>query len=115
MAIRAQTINSTASPTCGCQSLSIGSQGGRAGFQQVGGHGLEDAELVAEGIAQHPEVEASFLLVIPAGGAQLLQPLDLGFDGVSFDVEVHALLGSLLVVGRCSSRRISALGSRRRR
>src|SRR6266508_3421355 len=60
---------------------------------------LEHAELVAPRVAQDPEVVAALLLVVPSGGAERFEALDLGFNVVGFEVEVHSLLGDLLVVG----------------
>lgn len=37
--------------------------------------------------------------MVPAGGAEGLEPGDLGFDVVGFDVQVHALLAGLGVAG----------------
>jgi hypothetical protein len=60
---------------------------------------LEHAELVAPGVAHDPEVKAALLLVVMAGRAQRLQALDLGLNIVGLQVEVHAFLGDLHVVG----------------
>lgn len=43
--------------------------------------------------------EASFLLVVPACGAEGFKALDFCFDVVGFQVQVHALFRDLLVVG----------------
>lgn len=68
--------------------------------QEVGKDGLEHAEFVAPGIPQDPEVEAAFVLVVPALGAQSLEPRHFGLDIVGLDVEVHALLLDLGIVGQ---------------
>ncbi len=47
--------------------------------QEVGELRLENAEFVAPRVAQDPEVKTAFGLVIPAGGAEGLQPGDFGF------------------------------------
>jgi hypothetical protein len=59
--------------------------------EEVGEQGREDAELVAPGVAQDPELPATFGLMIPAGGAEGFEPGDFGFDVVSFQVQVHPL------------------------
>jgi hypothetical protein len=41
---------------------------------------LQHAELVAERVAQHPEVIAALLLVVPTGGAERFKALDLGLQ-----------------------------------
>ena len=41
---------------------------------------LQDAELVVPGVAHDPEVEAAELLVVVAGGAELLQAVNFGLD-----------------------------------
>jgi hypothetical protein len=61
--------------------------------------GFEHAELVQPRVAHYPEVEASLLLVIPAGSAEGFKPPYLGLHVVSLQVEMHALLGGLLVIG----------------
>src|SRR4029450_13203341 len=60
---------------------------------------MEHAELVAPRVAQDPEVKAALLLMVIAGRAQRLQALDLGLNIVGLQVQVHPLLGDLLVVG----------------
>ena len=67
--------------------------------QEVGELRLQDAEFVAPRVAQDPEVKAAFGLVIPAGGAESLQPADFGFHVVGFQVEVHTFLAGLPVAG----------------
>jgi hypothetical protein len=49
-------------------------------------------------VTQHPKVIAAFLLVIPTSGAKCFEALHLGFNIVGFEVEVHAVLGDLLVI-----------------
>jgi hypothetical protein len=60
---------------------------------------LEHAELVAPRAAQDPEVKATLLLMVIAGRAERLQASDLRLNIVGLQVEVHPLLGDLLVVG----------------
>jgi hypothetical protein len=60
---------------------------------------LEDAELVGPGIAEDPEVVAAFLLMVPAGGAELFEAADFGLDVVRLQIEVHALFVRLGVGG----------------
>jgi hypothetical protein len=60
---------------------------------------LEHAELVAPGVAHDPEVKAALLLVVIAGRAECLQALDLSLNIVGLQVQVHPVLGDLLVVG----------------
>jgi hypothetical protein len=81
--------------------LSDGPLGGPwpAPGEQLGEVRVEHAELVAPGVAHDPEVEAALLLVVVAGRAQRFQALDLGVNIVGLQVEVHAFLGDLLVVG----------------
>jgi hypothetical protein len=55
-------------------------------------------ELIAPRVTQHPKVIAAFLLVIPTSGAKCFEALHLGFNIVGFEVEVHAVLGDLLVI-----------------
>ena len=50
--------------------------------EEVGEVDLEDAELVGPGVAEDPEVVAAFLLVVPAGGAERFESVDLGLDVV---------------------------------
>ena len=50
-------------------------------------------------VAHDPEVEAAGLLVVVAGGSELLQAADFGLDVVGFQVEVHAFLAGLGVGG----------------
>jgi len=45
---------------------------------EVGELRVQDAELVAPGVVHDPEVEAAFLLMIPAGGAECFQAFDFG-------------------------------------
>src|SRR6266508_859824 len=47
---------------------------------------LEHAELIAPRVAQHPEVVAAFVLVVPAGGAERFEALDLGLHIVGLEV-----------------------------
>jgi hypothetical protein len=49
---------------------------------------LEDAELVAPGIAEDPEVEAALVLVIPALGTEGFQALNFGLNVIGLQVEV---------------------------
>ena len=58
---------------------------------------MEHAELVAPGVAHDPEVKAALLLMVIAGRAQRLQASDLRLDIVGLQVQVHPLLGDLLV------------------
>ena len=44
---------------------------------------MQDAEFVVPWVAQDPEVEPAFLLVIPPLSAEGLQALYLGFDIIS--------------------------------
>src|SRR5829696_5785189 len=60
---------------------------------------MEHTELVAPGVAHDPEGKAALLLVVIAGRAQRLQALDLRLNIVGLQVQVHAFLGDLLVVG----------------
>ena len=60
---------------------------------------MEHAELVAPGVAHDPQVKAALLLMVIAGRAQPLQASDLGLNIGGLQVEVHAVLGCLLVVG----------------
>jgi hypothetical protein len=59
---------------------------------------LKHAEFIVPWIVQHPEVEASFLLVIPPCSAERFKALNLCLDIVGFQVKVHALFRDLLVV-----------------
>src|SRR6476660_5695122 len=60
---------------------------------------LQHAELVGPRVAEDPEVVAAFLLVVPPRGTERFEPLDLGLDVVGLQVQVHALLVALGVVG----------------
>nr|WP_235215354.1 hypothetical protein [Phaeacidiphilus oryzae] len=60
---------------------------------------MQDAELVTPRAAQDPEVIPALVLMVPAGSSERFEPPDFGFHIVSLKVEVHPLLGHLLIVG----------------
>ena len=43
---------------------------------------MEDAELVAPGVSEDPEVKAPLVLVVPAAGAEGFESLHFGLDVV---------------------------------
>lgn len=67
--------------------------------QYLGKLWLENAELVAPGVAENPEIVAALLLVVVAVGADRFEALDFRLDIVGFEVQVHPVLGDLLVAG----------------
>jgi hypothetical protein len=67
--------------------------------QESGELRLKYAELVVPWISHNPEVEPPFLLMIPAGSAEGFQSPHLSLYIVGFQVEMHALLGDLFVIG----------------
>jgi hypothetical protein len=60
---------------------------------------LEYAELICPWIAHYPEVKPALLLVVPSRSAKRFEALNLGFNVVGFQVEMHSLLENLRVVG----------------
>lgn len=60
---------------------------------------VQDAELVAPRVPQHPGLEASLLLVVVPSSPKGLQSLNLGLGVIRLDVVVHPLPPDPLVVG----------------
>lgn len=60
---------------------------------------LEHAEFVVPGVPEDPEVESALLLVVPAFCAESFESVYFCLDVVCLDVQVHAFLLELGIVG----------------